>query len=110
MENSAEQGGGRRNPDGFRGRQRSYAEFYTTDVKGFYLRIVLLCQYGLQIRRQRRAEKDSFSRDRMVKTHFAAMQRLPRDAVKRAAVEVVAEQRMSQMRHMAANLVRPAGF
>ena len=41
MENSAEQGGGRRNPDGFRGRQRSYAEFYTTDVKGFYLRIVL---------------------------------------------------------------------
>ena len=41
MENSAEQGGGRRNPDGFRGRQRSYAKFYTTDVKGFYLRIVL---------------------------------------------------------------------
>ena len=41
MENSAEQGGGRRNPDGFRGRQRSYAEFYTTDVKGFYQRIVL---------------------------------------------------------------------
>jgi hypothetical protein len=40
MENSAEQGGGRRNPDGFRGRQRSYAEFYTTDVKEFYLRIV----------------------------------------------------------------------
>ena len=39
-ENFAEQGGGRRNPDGFRGRQRSYAEFYTTDVKGFYLRIV----------------------------------------------------------------------
>ena len=41
MENFAEQGGERRNPDGFRGRQRSYAEFYTTDVKGFYLRIVL---------------------------------------------------------------------
>jgi hypothetical protein len=41
MENSAEQGGGRRNPDGFRGRQRSYVEFYTTDVKGFYQRIVL---------------------------------------------------------------------
>ena len=40
-ENFAEQGGGRRNPDGFRGRQRSYAEFYATDVKGFYLRIVL---------------------------------------------------------------------
>ena len=40
MENSAEQGGGRRNPDGFRGRQRSYAEFYTTDAKGFYQRIV----------------------------------------------------------------------
>ena len=38
----AEQGGGRRNPDGFRGRQRSYAEFYATDVKGFYLIIVLL--------------------------------------------------------------------
>ncbi len=41
MENFAEQGGGRRNPDGFRGRQHSYAEFYTADVKGFYLRIVL---------------------------------------------------------------------
>ena len=36
MENSAEQGGGRRNPDGVRGRQRSYAKFYTADVKGFY--------------------------------------------------------------------------
>ena len=34
MENSAEQGGGRRNPDGFRGRQHSYAKFYTADVKG----------------------------------------------------------------------------
>ena len=46
MENSAEQGGGRRNPDGFRGRQRSYAKFYTTDVKGFYLRIVLLIVFA----------------------------------------------------------------
>ena len=41
MENFAEQGGGRRNPDGFRGRQRSYAEFNATNVKGFYQRIVL---------------------------------------------------------------------
>ena len=41
VENFAEQGEGRRNPDGFRGRQRSYAEFYTTDVKVFYLIIVL---------------------------------------------------------------------
>ena len=40
VENFAEQGEGRRNPDGFRGRQRSYAEFYTTDVKVFYLIIV----------------------------------------------------------------------
>ena len=32
-ENFAEQGGGRRNPVGFRGRQRSYAEFTATDVK-----------------------------------------------------------------------------
>ena len=40
-ENFAEQGGGRRNPDGFRERQRSYAEFNATDVKGFYQRIVL---------------------------------------------------------------------
>ena len=31
-ENIAEQGGGRRNPDGFRGRQRSYAVFYATSV------------------------------------------------------------------------------
>ena len=38
--NYAEQGGGHRNPDGFRGRQRSYAEFNATDVKGFYLIIV----------------------------------------------------------------------
>ena len=41
-ENFAEQGGGRRNPVGFRGRQRNYAEFNATDVKGFYLRIVLI--------------------------------------------------------------------
>ena len=40
-ENFAEQGGERRNTDVFRGRQRSYAEFYATDVKGFYLIIVL---------------------------------------------------------------------
>ena len=40
-ENFAEQGGGRRNTDVFRGQQRSYAEFYTTDVKVFYLIIVL---------------------------------------------------------------------
>ena len=40
VENFAERGGGRRNPDGFRGRQRSYAGFYATDVKGFYLIIV----------------------------------------------------------------------
>ena len=40
-ENFAEQGGGRRNPVGFRGRQRNYAEFNATDVKGFYLRIAL---------------------------------------------------------------------
>ena len=39
-ENFAEQGGGCRNPDGFRGRQRSYAEFNATDVKEFYLIIV----------------------------------------------------------------------
>ena len=39
-ENIAEQGGGHRNPDGFRGRQRSYAVFYATDIKGFYLMIV----------------------------------------------------------------------
>ena len=48
MENFAEQGGGRRNPDGFRGRQRSYAEFYTTDVKGFYLRIVLYFYFTIK--------------------------------------------------------------
>ena len=35
VENFAEQGGGRRNPDGFRGRQRGYAEFYATDIKEF---------------------------------------------------------------------------
>lgn len=40
-ENFAEQGGGRRNTDVFRGRQRSYAEFNATDVKGFYQKIVL---------------------------------------------------------------------
>ena len=36
MENFTEQGGGRRDPDGFRGRQRCFAEFYTADVKVFY--------------------------------------------------------------------------
>ena len=41
-ENPAERGGGRRNPDGFRGRQRSCAEINATDVKGFYLIIVLI--------------------------------------------------------------------
>ena len=35
------QGGGRRNPDGFRGRQRSYAEINATDVKVFYWILVL---------------------------------------------------------------------
>ena len=45
VENFAEQGEGRRNPDGFRGRQRSYAEFYTTDVKVFYLIIVLVSSF-----------------------------------------------------------------
>ena len=41
-ENPAERGGGRRNPDGFRGRQRSCAEINATDVKGFCLIIVLI--------------------------------------------------------------------
>jgi len=36
MENFAEQGEGRRKADALQGRQRSYAEFYTADVKGFY--------------------------------------------------------------------------
>ena len=40
--NCAEQGGGRRKADALQGRQRSYAEFYATDDKGFYLIIVLL--------------------------------------------------------------------
>ena len=44
--NFAEQGGGRRNHDGFRERQRSYAGFYTADVKGFYQRIVLITVKG----------------------------------------------------------------
>ena len=34
-ENFAEQGGGRRKAVAFRGRQRSYAEFYATDIKEF---------------------------------------------------------------------------
>ena len=41
-ENFVEQGGGRRNPDGFRGRQRSYSEFNATDVKVSYWILVLL--------------------------------------------------------------------
>ena len=36
MDNSAEQGGGRRKADALQGRQRSYAKFYTANVKGFY--------------------------------------------------------------------------
>ena len=47
-ENFAEQGGGRRNPDGFRGRQRSYAEFNATDVKGVSLLQPKAQQYYLQ--------------------------------------------------------------
>ena len=35
VENFAEQGGGRRKADAFRGRQRGYAEFYATDFKEF---------------------------------------------------------------------------
>ena len=42
MENSAEQGGGRRKAGALQGRQRSYAKFYTADVKVFYQRIVLV--------------------------------------------------------------------
>ena len=45
-ENFAKQGGGRRNPDGFRGRQHSYVEFNATDVKRFYLRIVLSATFA----------------------------------------------------------------
>ena len=41
MENSAEQGEGRRKAGALQGRQRSYAKFYTADVKVFYQRIVL---------------------------------------------------------------------
>ena len=40
-ENFAEQGGWRRKAGGLQGRQRSYAEFNATNVKGFYQRIVL---------------------------------------------------------------------
>ena len=40
--NCAEQGVGRRKADALQGQQRSYAEFYATDDKGFYLIIVLL--------------------------------------------------------------------
>ena len=39
-ENFAEQGGGRRKAGALQERQRSYAEFNATDVKGFYLIIV----------------------------------------------------------------------
>ena len=46
----AEQGGGRRNTVVFRGRQRSYAEYNATDVKGFYLKIV-------SIRHRRRSQR-----------------------------------------------------
>ena len=41
-ENFAEQGGGRRKAVALQGRQRSCAEFNATDVKGFYLIIVLV--------------------------------------------------------------------
>ena len=41
-ENFAEQGGGRRSPDGFRGRQRGYAEFYATDVNSVLLDISII--------------------------------------------------------------------
>jgi hypothetical protein len=40
-ENFAEQDGGRRKADALQGQQRSYAEFNATDVKEFYLIIVL---------------------------------------------------------------------
>ena len=43
-ENFAEQSGGRRKAVALQGRQRSYAEFYATDVKGFYLIIVLVIE------------------------------------------------------------------
>ena len=57
-ENFAEQGGGRRNPIGFRGRQRNYAEFNATDVKGFYLRIVL---YNTDNKKHFRSSRKCFS-------------------------------------------------
>ena len=48
MENSAEQGGGRRKAGALQGRQRSYAKFYTADVKVFYQRIVLILQFQIK--------------------------------------------------------------
>ena len=40
-ENIAERGGGRRQADACQARQQSYARFSATDVKGFYLNLVL---------------------------------------------------------------------
>ena len=42
MENSTEQGGGRRHTDVWQGQQRGSAEFSIIDVKGFNLKLVLL--------------------------------------------------------------------
>ena len=75
-----------------------------------YLPSVLFFQYGLHIRRQRRAEANRLSRYGMLKPHFAAMQRLTRDFIRQAAVEIITKQRMSQMCHMTADLVSFAGF
>ena len=40
--NCAERGGGRRQAGACQARQQSYAQFFAIDIKGFYLKIVLI--------------------------------------------------------------------
>ena len=46
----------------------------------------------------------------MHKLHFMGVQRLTADALSRASVKIIAEQRMADICHMHANLMRAARF
>ena len=62
------------------------------------------------ILRQRRNKLDVFSRHRVLKAHFGAVQGMARYKLALAAVKVVAQQRVTYVCHVAADLVGLACF
>ena len=62
------------------------------------------------ILRQRCLNRYVLTCDRMPKTHLGTVERMAVYFFARAAVEVISQQRMTEVRHVAANLMGFAGF